>query len=305
LTPSRPTEGCVLETFGAGNAPHRKDVVEALREATARGVVIVNITQCSQGSVSDKYAAGSHLGELGIVSGLDLTVEVCPLQACHAQLIRDQCALAKLSYLLAREDLDRQAIKTIISRPIRGELTTPVSKKQVSLESQWRFLFQHLISWKRDPTVHPSEETSASLSATEMQALGTAMLPILITRAAGQADGSLAEILTATEPSLDILNGAGGSYTHPPLFVAARSGSSDNVALLLERGASVHMPDPMTGMSVLFAAALLGHQDVVKLLKQAGAHFNSEELQSGRVEFERQLAQKQGRDVAWQLALES
>jgi lysophospholipase len=71
-----PTEGCVLETFGAGNCTHRAEVVDALREASERGVVIVNVTQCAHGRVVDSYAAGSHLKELGVVSGLDMTVEV-------------------------------------------------------------------------------------------------------------------------------------------------------------------------------------------------------------------------------------
>ena len=45
-----PIQGVILETYGAGNIPNtRADVLECIREATSRGVVIVN---CSQ--VSDK-----------------------------------------------------------------------------------------------------------------------------------------------------------------------------------------------------------------------------------------------------------
>ncbi len=44
-------QGLVLETFGAGNIPQNKDLIEVLREAAERGVVIVNITQCARGSV--------------------------------------------------------------------------------------------------------------------------------------------------------------------------------------------------------------------------------------------------------------
>ena len=40
--------GLVLETFGAGNAPHGQDnaMTKVLAQAIARGIVIVNVTQC-------------------------------------------------------------------------------------------------------------------------------------------------------------------------------------------------------------------------------------------------------------------
>ena len=66
----------VLETFGAGNAPQRKDLMTALREACERGVVIVAITQCAKGSVSNAYETGRTLLEAGVVPGGDMTPEV-------------------------------------------------------------------------------------------------------------------------------------------------------------------------------------------------------------------------------------
>jgi L-asparaginase/Glu-tRNA(Gln) amidotransferase subunit D len=66
----------VLETFGAGNAPQRKDLMSALREACERGVVIVAITQCAKGSVSNAYETGRTLLQAGIVPGGDMTPEV-------------------------------------------------------------------------------------------------------------------------------------------------------------------------------------------------------------------------------------
>jgi len=46
-----PLKGCVLETYGAGNAPdNRPELLAELREASDRGVVIVNITQCWKGT---------------------------------------------------------------------------------------------------------------------------------------------------------------------------------------------------------------------------------------------------------------
>ena len=71
-----PTRGVVLETFGAGNAPQRADIMEALQEACDNNVVIVAITQCSKGSVSDAYETGRSLLQAGVVPGGDMTPEV-------------------------------------------------------------------------------------------------------------------------------------------------------------------------------------------------------------------------------------
>lgn len=74
LTP--PVKGVVLETFGAGNAPQRNDLMTALKEACDSGVVIVAISQCAKGSVSAAYEAGRTLLNAGVVSGGDMTPEV-------------------------------------------------------------------------------------------------------------------------------------------------------------------------------------------------------------------------------------
>jgi lysophospholipase len=66
----------VLETFGAGNAPQRADLMEALKEACDRGVVIVAVSQCAKGSVSDAYQTGRTLQAVGVASGGDMTTEV-------------------------------------------------------------------------------------------------------------------------------------------------------------------------------------------------------------------------------------
>lgn len=104
-----PVRGLVLETYGAGNAPSRDAALLALlREATARGVVVVNITQCLRGRVDmDGYATGSALKSAGVVSGLDMTPEA---------------ALAKLIWLLGK-GLDAGEVRCLVPRNLRGELT--------------------------------------------------------------------------------------------------------------------------------------------------------------------------------------
>lgn len=44
---SQGIEGVVLETYGSGNAPENSGLLTALKEASARGIVIVNCTQCT------------------------------------------------------------------------------------------------------------------------------------------------------------------------------------------------------------------------------------------------------------------
>uniref|UniRef100_A0A7N4PUN9 asparaginase n=1 Tax=Sarcophilus harrisii TaxID=9305 RepID=A0A7N4PUN9_SARHA len=88
-----PMKGVVMETFGTGNGPTNPDLLWELKKATERGIVIVNCTHCLQGSVTSNYAAGMALSGIGIVPGSDMTSEA---------------ALAKLSYVLGRDDLDLQ-----------------------------------------------------------------------------------------------------------------------------------------------------------------------------------------------------
>lgn len=54
----------MLETFGAGNAPKREELLLAFQEASEKGIVIVNVTQCQRGSVaSEIYETGRALSK--------------------------------------------------------------------------------------------------------------------------------------------------------------------------------------------------------------------------------------------------
>ena len=69
-------QGVVLESFGAGNVPSRKDLMNVFKEACDRGVVIVTVSQCTKGSVSDSYETGRTLLASGVVAGGDMTAPV-------------------------------------------------------------------------------------------------------------------------------------------------------------------------------------------------------------------------------------
>lgn len=55
-----PTVGVVLQTYGEGNAPHnRKDLTDAFKKASDRGVFIINTTQCLE--VQHRYVIDNGL----------------------------------------------------------------------------------------------------------------------------------------------------------------------------------------------------------------------------------------------------
>lgn len=98
----------VLETFGTGNAPTDDWLISALKEASEKGIIILNVTQCNGGSViMGKYQTSVGLLSAGVVSGHDITTE---------------SAVAKLMYLLG-EGLPHDRVKLLLSTPLRGEMT--------------------------------------------------------------------------------------------------------------------------------------------------------------------------------------
>ncbi|MGB1239731.1 MAG: asparaginase [Pseudomonadales bacterium] len=70
-------KAAVLLSFGAGNlADHNTVLMEKIAQARARGVVIINKTQCHQGAVAQgNYAVSSQLGKLGVISAEQRTLE--------------------------------------------------------------------------------------------------------------------------------------------------------------------------------------------------------------------------------------
>ncbi|UMX57451.1 asparaginase domain-containing protein [Escherichia coli] len=90
----QPVKALILRSYGVGNAPQNgKAFLQELQEASDRGIVVVNLTQCMSGSVNmGGYATGNALAHAGVIGGADMTVEA---------------TLTKLHYLLSFQELIR------------------------------------------------------------------------------------------------------------------------------------------------------------------------------------------------------
>lgn len=97
----------VLESYGAGNAPNETWFIDLIKEASLKGVVILNVTQCAIGSVNMSiYETGKSLMQIGVISGFDITIEA---------------AIAKLMHLLGNYDNKEVAQKLTLS--LRAEIS--------------------------------------------------------------------------------------------------------------------------------------------------------------------------------------
>lgn len=97
----------ILETYGAGNAPMDDWFLEELRMAIEKGLHIINVTQCSGGSVSmGQYETSEKLRQMQLINGKDITTEA---------------AVAKAMFLLGT-GVEARNFKEKFEMALRGEM---------------------------------------------------------------------------------------------------------------------------------------------------------------------------------------
>ncbi|KAG9241799.1 60 kDa lysophospholipase-like protein [Calycina marina] len=223
--------GLILETFGAGNAPGGEDgiLTTIISKACARGIIIVNVSQCQSGTVSPLYAPATVLGNAGVVFGHDLTTEA---------------ALTKLSFLLALKGLSYEDIVTQMQLSLRGEITVMVTEQ-----------FRHPGS---DVPVITAYQTAFTALG---HAITSGCLPVVVNLldhdthnlllAADYADNTalhlaavgpnpeIVIVLLGKGASVHVRNRAGNS----PLFLAQQVKNEEAVMMLVDSGAHLHVEE--------------------------------------------------------------
>uniref|UniRef100_A0A0N5AVI6 asparaginase n=1 Tax=Syphacia muris TaxID=451379 RepID=A0A0N5AVI6_9BILA len=229
-----PTEGVVLQTFGAGNMPSRRtDIIAEIKNAIYRGCIIINCTQCLKGQVDVQYFTGKILYDVGVIPGSDMTPEA---------------ALLKLSYVLGKAEWSLEKKRKMVQENLRGEIT----------------MYKRTLQF---PDIIPQLAKFLHVdSSKEVANMTRSVFPTLLCYAAQTNDLELTELLVeygavAATPDYN---------RRTALHVAANLGHIEILKYLLKHGAVVDARDHRDD-NALICAIRGGQVECIKELRNAGA----------------------------------
>ncbi|KAH8359918.1 hypothetical protein KR093_009577, partial [Drosophila rubida] len=239
---SAPMKGVVIQSFGCGNMPDQKELLDVVRAAVKGGILVVNITQCLHGEVALIYETANWM-EMGVVPGGDMTQEA---------------ALTKLAYVLGKDNLSLQQKKQMLQLNLRGELTTKTSISKINdvdlIEGVARTL--HLSSCK------------------ECDQMCSTFFPALVDAAVREGDVDKLKSLKEYGANLCECNCEGRTALHLSCYL----GQEDCVGCLLEAGCPVDLTDRFN-RTPLHEAIDTDNHKIIKLLLESGAKLPEDEQQ--------------------------
>lgn len=101
-------KGLIIESFGAGNGPSYDWLHDLIENAIQQEVLVLNISQCSRGSVHHgRYETSERFLRSGVIGGHDMTFE---------------SAVCKLMFVLGMENSLAQK-RSLLANNLRGELS--------------------------------------------------------------------------------------------------------------------------------------------------------------------------------------
>ncbi|CAH8523950.1 unnamed protein product [Schistosoma turkestanicum] len=255
-----PIKGVVLRTYGAGNIPSsRQDLLDALKEASDRGMLMVNVTQCWRGGVKAVYSTGMVLNEYGVTPGYDITTEA---------------ALTKLAYILSKtENEDYSSKRTMLLSSLRGEVTVEGEDSRAANVSLYN---KNCLNQDRNLMVYFAKLFSTT-SSDDSEGTGSMwvqrLIPTLGCCAAASNNVSCLKEIYHIIGHLQLFDTEGCT----PLHKSAFYGHIAATKYLLECGVSVHIADKRGYTPLLCALnSLFPSSELVQLLLDAGAVLNAE-----------------------------